>query len=363
MSQSNNKSKKTPIPNSPRPVFFFDQKMPTISPREPLPTLPIDKPLLSIIVMVYKMSAQAKKTLLSLSTQYQQGVSEGAYEVIVVENESTDNLSEEEVRQFGSNFRYFRRQETRPSPVFSVNFAARQAKGEMIGVMIDGARMVTPGVVSWILAARRLSPNAIAAVPGYHLGAKVQQEAAKSGYNAETEQQLLDSINWPHDGYKLFNISVLSGTSANGVFKPIGESNLLCLPRAIWDELGGCDERFDETGGGQVNLDLYKRACELPQTLLVMLLGEGTFHQFHGGITTGGTKDEERYQVMLDHFAQYASIRGESYQAPLKRCIYLGAVPDSAQKFIYTGSQRVRQLLGELPGGLNPNTHKKKPAT
>ena len=360
MNQKTDKPKKPSIPNSPRPVHFFDEKMPTISPRESFPTLPTDRPLLSIIGMVYKMSAQAKKTLLSLSTQYQRGVSEGAYEVIVVENESSDNLTKEDVLQFGSNFRYFRRQETRPSPVFSVNFAASQAKGEMIGVMIDGARMVTPGAVSWIIAARRLSPNAIVAIPGYHLGAKVQQEAAKSGYNAETEQALLDSINWPQEGYNLFNIAVLSGTSANGVFKPIGESNLLCLPRAIWDELGGCDERFDETGGGQVNLDLYKRACELPQTLLVTLLGEGTFHQFHGGITTGGTKDDERYEVMRAHFAQYTAIRGESYQPPLKRSIYLGAVPESAQKFIYSGSQLIRQLLGELPGGPNAKTNNQK---
>jgi hypothetical protein len=78
-----------------------------------------------------------------------------------------------------------------------------------------------------------------------------------------------------------------------------------------------------------------------------MLLGEGTFHQFHGGVTTG-TRDKERLGHMAAHFNQYTAIRGEPYSAPLKRCIYLGAIPDCAQKFVQQSAVRVRQLRGEL---------------
>ena len=67
------------------------------------------------------------------------------------------------------------------------------------------------------------------------------------------------------------------------------------------------DPGFTETGGGQCNLDLHKRAVELPETVLVTLIGEGSFHQFHGGITTG-TKGEERLKAMQDHFNQYAAL-------------------------------------------------------
>lgn len=335
------------IPNSPRPVKFFDPGMPVLSLDNPCPPTRAGNPRLSLIVMVYKMREQALKTLRSLSLPYQQGVTDADYEVLVVENESSSNLEAHEVNAFGPQFRYIRRKEPSPSPVPSVNHAASLATGDMIGLIIDGARMATPGLIHWTLMARRLHPDAIVSTPGYHLGPKLQQDAMLEGYDSKAEQQLLDSIEWPKEGYRLFEISVLSGTSANGIFKPIGESNCLAMPRHIWEKLGGCDPRFDETGGGQVNLDLYKRACELPETKLVLLPGEGTFHQFHGGITTG-TKDDERLAIMAAHFAQYTAIRGQPYSAPLKRAIYLGPIPDSAQKFIQHSAARVRQLRGEI---------------
>src|SRR5690606_2184911 len=114
----------------------------------------------------------------------------------------------------------------------------------------------------------------------------------------------------------------------------------------------GYDPRFNETGGGQTNLDLYKRAAELPETIIVMLPGEGTFHQLHGGITTG-TRGNDRLRIMAAHFAQYTAIRGQPYSAPLKRVVMLGAIPDCAQKFIQMSAERVRQLRGEIPDPKN----------
>ena len=348
------------VPNSPTPVNFFEQSMPLLTASESdQPAAPV----LSLIVIIYKMREQALKTLRSLSVPYQQGVTHSDYEVLVVENESSSNLEEHEVIAFGPNFRYIRRQEPSPSPVPSVNYAATQARGSVIGLIIDGARMATPGLIHWTLIGSKLHPDAIIATPGYHLGPKLQQEAILEGYDNAAEQKLLDRIEWPKDGYRLFEIAVLSGTSATGVFKPIGESNCLSVPKHIWEKLGGCDPRFVETGGGQVNLDLYKRACELPETKLIMLPGEGTFHQLHGGITTG-TQGNNRLQIMADHFAEYTRIRGKPYSPPIKRAIYLGPIADCAQKFIQQSAIRVRQLRGELPDPRNkkaPQQHNKRP--
>ena len=97
--------------------------------------------------------------------------------------------------------------------------------------------------------------------------------------------------------------------------------------------MGGFDPAFTETGGGQVNLDFFKRTVELPDAVLVVLPGEGSFHQFHGGITTG-TQGESRVKSMEDHFNQYAALRGGPYRSPAKRPIYLGTFPDSAMKFV-----------------------------
>ncbi len=322
-----------PLKNSPIPVERFD-------PAVAIPGAPLAaRPLVSFVVIVYKMPDQAEKTLYSLSTQYQQGVTEEDYEVIVVENSSSAVLGEERACQYGNNVRYFYREETLPSPVPAVNFGAGEARGTHISVMVDGARMLSPAVVSYTLAATRLAQRTVIAVPGFHIGHKLQQRAVLEGYCEEEEAKLLASIDWPRDGYRLFEISCLSGTSRAGYFKPIGESNCLCVPRDLWQELGGFDPAFTETGGGQVNLDFYKRAVESKDALLVILIGEGSFHQFHGGITTG-TQGAERVKAMEDHFNQYAALRGGPYISPDKRPVYLGSVPDSAIRFLQQGASQ-----------------------
>ncbi len=329
----------TKLPFAPKFSPRFDDTMPIL----PLPSAAIPRPKISFVVIVYKMPEQAQKTLFSLSTEYQQGVGADDYEVIVVENKSDQLLEEAAVTGLAGDFRYFLRDEKQPTPVFAVNFGAVQATGTHICIVIDGARMCTPGIVSYMLAAARLSPHAVTAVPGYHLGTELQQVSILNGYNEAAEGVLLNSIQWPLDGYRLFEIACLSGSCSSGFFKPIGESNCFAVPKSVFEKLNGFDEHFTETGGGQVNLDFYKRAIELPGIQLVILLGEGCFHQIHGGVTTG-TKGSHRQETMAAHFAQYAQLRGEAYSPPGKRAIYLGAVPDSALKYIRHGSQVVMMI-------------------
>ncbi|MFT5484602.1 MAG: glycosyltransferase involved in cell wall biosynthesis [Halieaceae bacterium] len=293
------------------------------------------KPLLSIVLIVYKMPAQALRTLESLSVKYQQGVSQQDYEVIVMENASSDLLGEEQALQYPGNFRYFLREESLPTPVPAVLFGVEQAKSDLLGIMVDGARMASPGLVAQIIAASRSNPEAVISVPGYHLGSMLQQEAVSQGYDETVENQLLAGISWPEDGYRLFDISVLSGSCRAGVFRPNAESNCLCIPRQLWNAVGGMDPRFTETGGGQANPDLYKRVCEHGDTTLLVIPGEGTFHQFHGGVTTG-TAPVEREQHMQNHFEQYKSIRGEYFQSPKKEALLFGSVPRPAMRFLYS---------------------------
>ncbi|MEH6582657.1 MAG: glycosyltransferase family A protein [Halioglobus sp.] len=326
------------LKNSPVPVHRFDNKV----------QLPAALPegtrhRISFVVIVYKMPEQAEKTLYSLSPEYQQGVSEADYEVIVVENASSAVLGEERACQYAGNVRYFYREETLPTPVPAVNFGADKATGTHVTIMVDGARMLTPSVVSYMLAATRLHPNTLVALPGYHLGPKLQQRSMLEGYCEEVEAELLASIEWPVDGYRLFDISCLSGTSTSGFFKPIGESNCYCVPVPVWRAIGGFDPAFTETGGGQVNLDFFKRTVEMEGNVLVILPGEGSFHQFHGGITTG-TQGESRVKSMEDHFNQYAELRGGPYKSPTKRPIYLGSLPDSVMKFVKHGAEQAIKM-------------------
>ncbi|MFM7138594.1 MAG: glycosyltransferase family 2 protein, partial [Planctomycetota bacterium] len=239
-------------------------------------------PPLTIIVVFHDMPREAVRTLHTLSTLYQRQVTADDYEVIAVDAGSRPALDESLVAAQGPQFRILRAGRT-PSPGAAVNAAARQARGAALAVCIDGARMLSPGVVRGLLTGLRMFPDPVVATLAWHLGPKVQNESILEGYGQAAEDRLLETVDWRTDGYELFRISSLAASSRAGWFRPINESNCLALPRESWDALGGLDERFVTPGGGMVNLDFYRRACERAGTL-VTLLGEGTFHQFHGGV-------------------------------------------------------------------------------
>lgn len=305
-------------------------------------------PRLSIVVIFYSMPRQALNTLYSLSSHYQQQVSSDDYEIIAVENHSQNNIDENQLNTLAGNFRYFLRDESMPTPVNAINFGVEQAHADQLCIMVDGARLVTPGLVHYMLKAQSIYSNPVVSVPGYHLGEELQQDAVLNDYSEAKEIEMLESIAWKQDGYRLFEIACLSGTSQPGFFKPIGESNTLGVGRKTFDKAGGFDKRFTETGGGQCNLDFYKRIVEFPETELVMLFGEGSFHQYHGGITTGKQTGNARDEMMERHFAQYRAIRGEPYSPPQKDAIYLGELPAPVMKFVHYSAQSARRSRGEL---------------
>ena len=331
----------------PKPVLYFNEAMPTIPGFSFKRSL--RRPRITFIVVIYRMSRQARNTLYSLCVPYQRGVCPSNYEIIVVENDSDDNLGKQAAEAIGGNIRYFHRFENEPTPVHALNFGVKKARSKHVCMMIDGARMVTPGVVNYMLAGIKICPDALISVPGYHLGEKLQQEAMQEGYDETIEADLLEKIDWTQNGYHLFSISCFSGTSAGGYFRPIGESNCICLSKQAYHKIGGYDPRFNQSGGGLANLDFYKRACESPGSLLITLIGEGSFHQFHGGVTTG-QQVEARTKALEAHLAQYLEIRGEPFSPPECRSIYLGTLPDAALKFVQHSAERVLKLKAESCG-------------
>ena len=88
------------------------------------------------------------------------------------------------------------------------------------------------------LQARRLDDRPVIASLGWHLGTARHMEAAESGYDQAVEDDLLARSGWEEDGYRLFGISTLGGSSAEGWFLPIAESSALFLPAALWRRAG-----------------------------------------------------------------------------------------------------------------------------
>lgn len=294
------------------------------------------RPALSVLLVIHRMPGQAERTLRSLASPYQAGVEPGAVEVIAVENASDRPLGEARARAALPGVRYVLRDEAQPSPVPAAHHAASLARGTHVALAIDGARLLTPGVLGLTLAALRAWPEATVAVPGYHLGREPQQDSVNKGHDEATDTALLDSIGWPgagpEAGYRLFEIAVWSRATRKGFLRPLSESNFLAMPRAAWDALGGLDRRYDSLGGGKSNLDLYKRLLDRPGVPFVLLHGEGTFHQVHGGISTN-TPAGEREAVMEAIHAQDRAIRGEAGR-PEARPILFGPVHPPALPFL-----------------------------
>ena len=255
-------------------------------------------PKLSVVVACYEMAAQIKNTLQSLLPPYQRNISTGDYEIILMDNGSAKML-DERTRKISPNldYIYLSPNESSPSPAPAMNRGVALARAPRLCLMIDGARLLTPGVLSWGMRLLELSPRAMVEVRGWHLGPKWQPESVMEGYDHEEERHLLQAIGWPKNGYRLWEIAASTPQVSRGYADPAPESNCIFMSRDLFFETGRFDERSRTPGGGLVNLDFFSRAVATAGCVFT-LLGEGTFHQVHHGAATGLSKPilEERFK-------------------------------------------------------------------
>ena len=307
---------------------------------------------LSVLLIVYKMPRQALNTLYSLSARHQKNVRESDYEILVVENESSHNLEEADVMAVGGNIRYFRRQESSASPCRAINFGLQRCQGKSICLMIDGARMVTPRIIEYALLAQHADADSLLAVPGYNLGPAEHQFHLDVGYNEAIEKKLLAQIHWQQNGYRLFDIANISGANDKGIFHPLLECNCMFSSAKNFERIGGANEAFDLPGGGSINLHMFRQLGLLKQARLYFVApGEGSFHQFHGGITTQQAADRE--EVLESHRKQLHSYWEGGFHAMRREPILLGAVGSHAQRFLHQSALMAKKRFNWITRGNN----------
>ena len=266
---------------------------------------------LSIVVISYNTPRELPRTLLSLSPGYQRGIERHEYEVIVVDNGSKSPPTAAEHEHLGMDLTVLTMESPVPSPVAAINRGLNLSVGSSVGVFIDGARIASPGLLRTAREALQLSRRAVVGTRGRYLGYKFQRDSMLDGYDQTAEDHLLATVGWQQDGYELFQISVFDESAGPSWLDPIAESNSLFMSRPMWAELNGYDPRFKLPGGGMVNLDTWQRALALPDARPIVLLGEATFHQFHGGVATNGS-----LETIDSFYDEYRTVMGRAFEHP-----------------------------------------------
>lgn len=278
------------------------------------------KPFLSVVVISYNIPRELPRTLLSLSPAYQRGIERDEYEVIVVDNGSAVPPVASDFAHLGIDLRIVTMPEPSKSPVGAINRGLDLSIGSIVGVCIDGARILSPGILTTARDAVAAHPRAFVGSRGRYLGPDLQRDSMRKGYDQGAEDLLLARAHWEENGYRLFDHSVWDEPSNNAWFGLVSESNSLFMTRDLWHELGGYDPAFVDIGGGLVNLDTWRRACLLPDSRPTLMLGEATFHQFHGGVATNGPTDR-----IDGFFESYKAIRGHAFDLPDVELHFVGS--------------------------------------
>jgi len=307
--------------------------------------------VISIVVNFFNNCREAENTLYSMTRGYQQDVADLPYEVIVIDNGSTQPLSEERVRSFGPEFHYHFINPASVSPAQAVNAACRGAAGDELIVVIDGAHILTPHILARTRDAFSLFRAPFVATVPFHLGPKNQNYSVSEGYCQAVEDKILSQSGWRLDGYKLFQCSAALADGSGGWFGCLYESGCFGIRKQNYFALAGFDERFQSRGGGLVNLDFCARALSDKALDYVMLLGEGTFHQFHGGVASNAPQNNHPWN---DFHKEFVDIRGAPYQRVFRKPYQMGVVANETLQVLKYSAARAESHWQTGASGVAP---------
>ena len=272
---------------------------------------------LSIIISSYKMERELPRTIESCLPPFQSDADDYLIEILVLNNDDTISIAKEDLPKGVT--RVINSKRNSGSPVKLMNIGIRKAKSRNLLLIFDGARMLSPRVVSNTINVLSKGPYALSTPLAYHLGKKHQSISTKEGYNVFNEDELLAKIDWQRNGNRLFEISSLADSNRDGHFEDINESCAFGISRKFVRKLGGYESKFTSVGGGFATLDLFKRAVEHNKTELFVMLDAGSFHQLHGGISASPNAP---FEIWAE---EYRAITGNTYSLPKVNPQFIGS--------------------------------------
>src|SRR5688572_26723194 len=100
----------------------------------------------SVVVVAFGMERELPRTLRSLRGPYQRATS-GEGEVIVVDNGSPEPIAQTLPPDLSADVRLARIDDAPASPARAANLGIALARGELVGLIVDGARLASPGLL------------------------------------------------------------------------------------------------------------------------------------------------------------------------------------------------------------------------
>ena len=124
------------------------------------------------------------------------------------------------------------------------------------------------------------------------------------------------------------------------------ECNCLFASTESFAAIGFANTEFQLPGGGSVNLHMYRSLGMLPGSTFYLLPGEGSFHQYHGGVTTSSY--EEREAAIAQHKVQLHSFWPDGFNSLRRDATMLGRVAPQARPFLLTSLQLSQKRSGRF---------------
>src|SRR4051794_30269184 len=119
---------------------------------------------LSVVVVAYAMGRELPRTLESLLPPYQADVA-ASYEIVVVDNGSPQPVAAPASASPSVDLTVVRIDDAHASPARAANLGIARAGGSVIALIVDGARMASPGLLRTALSAIGLHRRAIVTAP------------------------------------------------------------------------------------------------------------------------------------------------------------------------------------------------------
>ena len=216
----------------------------------------------SIVIPTFRHGWEMKRVLYSL-TSAQLEVMKNEYEIVIVNDEPEDLEVLEAARaclDAGYNVRYIKNpiheQHGIKNAGRSGNIGARMyAKGDLLILMVDSARIVTPRALRRSIDTfKGIGPNICTTVYPYHIGKYYFDKS----YTVKECRDLMEEIKWWEDPYRLRDHCAHTFISKTG---NINESTFHGITKENFLKVGGWNEAF--TGWGLHNIDLWRR-CVYP---------------------------------------------------------------------------------------------------